>query len=131
MSNFTPEKNKHHLMEAMLIDVIVSHMLHGIVNLSPLLQVFSLSQVNSLNSSTVHFYISISYGCHGNETFLHAIYNSIVEDGQLKEGTIIKVTQCTCNVIQNASYALVSSLLFYAKWVIHPYLFYYIPPLVF
>ena len=76
----------------MLTDDIVSLMLHGVVNLWPLLQVVFLIQVNLLNSEIVHFRIYIYDGHHMHKTLLPTIYNSIVEDGQLKEGTIIKVT---------------------------------------
>ena len=102
--NFCPcpislqKTNNHHLIETMLTDNVVSLLLHGAVNVFPLLQVFSLSQVNSLNSTTVRFRISISDSRQKHDTLLPTIYNSIVEDGKLKDGTIIKVTQFTCNI---------------------------------
>ena len=69
-----------------------------------LAQVSTLNQVNSLNSSTIWFQISISNGLHKHELLLPIIYNSLVEDGKLKEGSIIKFTQCTCNVVHNVTY---------------------------
>ena len=115
--------NNHHLMETMLTDDYVSLLLHGVVNLCPLLQVFSLNQVNSLISKTVCFHISISNNRRKHKTLIPTIYNSIVEDGKLKEGTIIKVTQCTCNIIHNTMYDSLSHLLFFIEWILHPYFF--------
>ena len=80
-------------METMLIEDAISIFLHGAINLWPLVQVSTLNQVNSLNSSTIQFPISISERFHKHEILLPIIYNSLVEDGKLKEGTIIKVTQ--------------------------------------
>ena len=95
--------NNHHLMETMLIEGGVSLLLHGVVNLFPLVQVLMLNQVNLLNSSTVRFHIFISDALHKHETLLPIIYNCSVEKGQLKEGSIIKITQCTCNVVHNVT----------------------------
>ena len=90
-------------METMIIEASISLLLHGVVNLCPLVQVSSLNQVNSLNSSSIWFRISISDDLHKHDLLLPIIYNSLVENGQLKEGTIIKVTQCTCNIVHNAT----------------------------
>ena len=97
-------KNNHHIMETTLTKDYISLLLHGVVSLLPLVQVSSLNQVNSLNSSSIWFWISISDGLHKHELLLPIIYSSIVENGQLKEGTIIKVTQCTCNIVHNVTY---------------------------
>ena len=96
--------NNHHLMEIMLTRDTISLLLHGVVNIFPLVQVSSLNQVNSLNSSSIQFRISISNELHKHELLLPIIYNSLVENGQLKEGTIIKVTQCTCSIVHNVTY---------------------------
>ena len=91
-------------METMLTEDVISLLLHGVVNLFLVVQVRTLNQVNSLNSSTIRFRISISYDLHKPELLLPIIYNSLVEDGKLKEGTIIEVTQCTSNVVPNVTY---------------------------
>ena len=92
---YSTGKNNHHLMETMLTEDVISLFLHGVFNLFPLVQISTLNQVNSLNSSTIRFRISISDDLHKHELLLPIIYNSLVEYGQLKEGTIIKVTQST------------------------------------
>ena len=97
-------KNNHHVMETMLTEDSISLLLHGVVNLFPLVQVSSLKQVNSLNSSSMRFRICISDGIHKHELLLPTIYSSLVETGQLKEGSIIKVTKCTCNIVHNVTY---------------------------
>ena len=97
-------KNKHHLIETMLTGDAISLLLHGVVNLFLVVQFWTLNQVNSLNSSTIQFWISISEGLHRHELLLPIIYNSLIEYGQLKEGTIIKVIQCTCNIVHNVTY---------------------------
>ena len=88
-------------MESMLTKVSISLLLHGAINLLPLVQVSSLNQVNSLKSSSIRFQISISDGLHRHELLLPTIYSSLVETGQLKEGSIIKVTKCTCNIVHS------------------------------
>ena len=97
-------KNNHHIMETMLIEDSISLLLHGDVNLSPLEQVCALNQVNSLNSSYIWFQISILDSLHKHELLLPVIYSHHVENGQLKQGTIIKITQCSCNIVRNISY---------------------------
>ena len=97
-------KNNHHVMEPILSEDSISLLLHGVVNLCPLVQVSSLNQVNSLNSSPIWFWISISDSLHKHELLLPVIYSDLVENGQLKEGTIIKITQCTCNIVHNVMY---------------------------
>ena len=97
-------KYNRHAMESMLTEDSISLLLHGVVNLFPLVQVSSLNQVNSLNSSSIRFQISISYDLHKHELLLPIIYNSLVEYGKLKEGSIIKFTHCTCNIVHNVMY---------------------------
>ena len=77
-------KNNHHLMETMLTEDVISLLLHGAANICSLVQVSTLNQVNSLNSSTIRFQISISDDLHKHELLLPIIYNSLVEDGKLK-----------------------------------------------
>ena len=96
--------NNHHVMETMLTEDAISLLLHGDVNIFLLVQVSTLNQVNSLNSSTIWFQISISDDLHKLDLLLPIIYNSLVEDGKLKERTIIKVTHCTCNIVHNVTY---------------------------
>ena len=91
-------------METMVTEDFISLLLHGAVNLFPLVQVSSLNQVKSLNSSSIRFQISILDDLHKHELLLPIIYSSLVENGQLKEGTIIKFTQCTCNIVHNVTY---------------------------
>ena len=86
-------KNNHHIMETMLTEDAISLLLHEVINLFPLVQVSTFNQVNSLNSSTIRFQISISGSLHKHELLLPIIYNSVGEDGKVKEETIIKVTQ--------------------------------------
>ena len=97
-------KNNHHFMETMVTEDSISLFLHGVVNLFPLVQVSGLNQVNSLNSLSILFRISISNGLHNHELLLPIIYSNLVENGQLKEGTIIKVSQCTYNIVHNVTY---------------------------
>ena len=97
-------KNNHYIMETMVTEDPISLLLHGVVNLSPLVQVCALNQVNSLNSSSLRLRISILDGLHKHELLLLVIYNHIVENGQLKQGTIIKTTQCSCNIVCNITY---------------------------
>ena len=101
--HFTGKYNRH-AMESMLTEDSISLLLHGVVNLFPLVQVSSLNQVNSLNSSSIWFLISISDGLHKHELLLPTIYSSLVETGKLKEGSIIKVTKCTCNIVHSVTY---------------------------
>ena len=91
-------------MESMLTEDSISLLLHGVVNIFPLVQVSSLNQVNSLNSSSIRFRISISDGLHKHEILLPTIYSSLVETGQLKEGSIIKLTKCTSNIVHSVMY---------------------------
>ena len=98
-------KNNHCVMETMATEDSISLFLPGAVNLFPLVQFSSLNQVNSLNSSSIRFWISILDGFHKHELLLPVIYSDLVENGQLKEeGTIIKITQCTCNIVYNVTY---------------------------
>ena len=72
-------------METMLTEDSISLLLHGAVILFPLVHVSSLNQVNSLNSSSIMFRISISDDLHKHELLLPVIYSGLVENGQLKE----------------------------------------------
>ena len=96
-------KNNHHIMETMVIEDVISLLIHGVVNLWPLVQVSTLNQVNLLNSSTICFWISIPDIIHKHELLLPIIYNSVGEDGQVKEATIIKVAQSnkSVNLLKN------------------------------
>ena len=93
-------------MDTMLTEDAISLLLHGVVNIFPLVQISTLNRVNSLNLSTIRFQISISDDLHKHELLLPFIYSSLVENGQLKEGTIIKITQCTCSIVHNSKYVL-------------------------
>ena len=97
-------KKNHYVMETMVTEDSISQFLHGVFNLSPRVQVSALNQVNSLNSSSIRFRISISDGIHKHELLLLVIYSHLVENGQLKQGTIIKITQCSCNIVCNVMY---------------------------
>ena len=101
--HFTGKKNGY-TMESMLTEDSISLLLHGAVNICPLVQVSSLNQVNSLNSSSIRFQISISGGLQKHEILLPTIYSSLVETGQLKEGSIIKLTKCTSNIVHSVTY---------------------------
>ena len=101
--HFTGKYNRH-AMKTMLTEDSIQLLLHGAVNLFPLVQVSSLNQVNSLNSSSIRFLTSISDGIHKHELLLPTIYSSLVETRQLKEGSIIKVTKCTCNIVHSVTY---------------------------
>ena len=48
-------KYNHYSMQTMLTEDSISLLLHGVVDLFPLVQVSSLNQVNSLNSSSIRF----------------------------------------------------------------------------
>ena len=91
-------------MESMLTEDSISLLLHGAVNICPLVQVSSLNQVNSLNSSSIRFRISISDRIHKHDILLPTIYSSLVETGQLKEESIIKLTKCTSNIVHSVMY---------------------------
>ena len=110
-------KNNHRDMETMVTEDSISLLLHGAVNLCSLVQVSALNQLNSLNTSSIHFRISISYDVHKHELLLTAIYSDLVENGQLKEGTIIKITQCSCNIVRNNVHLISSS--FFSQSVSH------------
>ena len=100
---FTGKYNCH-TMETMLIEDSISLLLHVVVNLFLLVQVSSLNQLNSLNWSYIRFWISISDWLHKHELLLPTIYSSLVENGQIKEGSIIKVTKCTYNIVHSVTY---------------------------
>ena len=85
------EKNNNHIMETMVIEDSISLFLHGVFNLFPLVQISALNQVISFNSSSIQFWIYISDDIHKHEMLLPDIYSDLVENGQLKEGTIIKL----------------------------------------
>ena len=57
-------------METMLTEYVISVLLHGVVNIFLLVQVSTLNQVNSLNSSTIWFRISKLEDLH-NHMLLH------------------------------------------------------------
>ena len=98
------EKNNHYIMDTMVTEDSISLLLHGVVNLCPLVQVSALNQVNSLNPSSIWFWISISDGLHKHELLLPIIYSHLVENGQLKQGSITKITQCSCNIVRDITY---------------------------
>ena len=97
-------KNNHYVMDTIVTKDSISLLLHGFVKLSPLVQVSALNQVNSLNSSSIRFQISILNCRHKHELLLLVMYSHLVENGQLKQGTIIKITQCSCNILHNETY---------------------------
>ena len=99
-----PGKNNNHDIETMVTEDFILLFLHSAVNLFPPVQVSSLKQVNSFNPSSIRFRISISDGFHKHELLLPIIYSDLVENGVLKQGTIIKITQCTCNIVHNVMY---------------------------
>ena len=70
-------------METMVTEDSILLLLHGVVNLFPLVQVSTLNQVNSLNSSSIRFRMFISDDLHKHELLLAIIYNGLVEYGQL------------------------------------------------
>ena len=84
-------KNNYYVMENMVTGDSISLLLHGVVNFCPLVQISALNQVNSLNSSSIQFWISILDDIHKHELLIPVIYSDLVENGQLKEGTIIKL----------------------------------------
>ena len=77
----------------MLTKDAISLLLHGVVNLFPLVQFSTLNQVNSLNSSSIQLQISILEDLYKNDLLLPIIYNSVGEDGHVKQETKTKFTQ--------------------------------------
>ena len=74
--HFTRKYNRH-AMESMLTEDSIFHVA---VNLFLLVQVSSLNQVNSLNSSSIRFQISISDDFQKHELLLPVIYSRLVEN---------------------------------------------------
>ena len=95
-----------HIMEAPLTENAISSLLSGAVHLQPLLQVFSLQPFGPANATTPRFRITISDGSNTHQTLLPTTFNSLISNGELQEGSVIKLAKCTCTVVHNNTYFL-------------------------
>ena len=89
------------IMEAPLTKNVISYLLSGSVHLQPLLQVFSLQPFRPTNATTPRFRITISDGNNTHQTLLPTTFNSLISNGELQEGFVIKLSKCTCTIIHN------------------------------
>ena len=92
------------IMEAPLIENAISSLLSGAIHLQPLLQVFSLQPFGPTNATTPRFRITILDGSNTHQTLLPTTFNSLISNGELQEGSVIKLSKCTCTVIHNNTY---------------------------
>ncbi|XP_027360688.1 replication protein A 70 kDa DNA-binding subunit A [Abrus precatorius] len=70
--------------------------------LMPVLQVIELKQVQSQqNSATERYRLALSDGSHYLQGMLATQKNELVHSGRLQKGSVIKLTQFICNVVQN------------------------------
>ena len=98
-------------MEAPLTENAISSLLSGSVHLQPLLQVFSLQPFGPTNATTPRFRITISDGNNTHQTLLPTTLNSLISNGEIQEGSVIKLSKCTCTVIHNNTYWLLPIIL--------------------
>lgn len=71
-------------------------------NLQPVLQVIELKQVQSQQNSTVERYcVVLSDGSFYQQGMLATQKNDLVHSGKLQKGSVLRLTQFLCNVVQN------------------------------
>ena len=92
------------IMEVPLTENVVSSLMSGAIHLQPLMQVFSLHPFGPTNATTPRFRITISDGNNTHQTLLPTTFNSLISNGELQEGSVIKLAKCTCTVVHNNTY---------------------------
>ncbi|KAG5134604.1 hypothetical protein JHK82_025792 [Glycine max] len=75
------------------------------LDLKPVLQVLELELVNSQqHSASVNFHLVLSDGYHFQQAMLTTQKNQLVRSGKLQKGSIVRLTQFVCNVVQSCNY---------------------------
>lgn len=71
-------------------------------DLKPVLQVIDLKLVQSQqHSATERYRLVLSDGSHYQQGMLATQKNELVHSGRLQKGSVVKLTQFICNVVQN------------------------------
>ena len=99
------------IMEAPLTENVISSLLAGFVHIQPFLQVLLLQPIGPKNETTPHFRITISDGNNMHQTLLPTTFNSLISNGELQEGSVIKLSKCTCIVVHNNTYCFLPIIL--------------------
>ncbi|KAL3000108.1 hypothetical protein AAZX31_09G194800 [Glycine max] len=81
------------------------------LDLKPVLQVLELELVNSQqHSASVNFHLVLSDGYHFQQAMLTTQKNQLVRSGKLQKGSIVRLTQFVCNVVQSCKIIMVLDL---------------------
>lgn len=80
-------------------------------DLKPVLQVIDLKLVQSqTNSTTERYRLVLSDGSHYQQGMLATQKNELVYSGKLQKGSVVKLTQSICNVVQNRKIIIIIEL---------------------
>lgn len=75
--------------------------------LKPVLQVIDLKLVQSKqHSATERYRVMLSDGSHYQQGMLATQMNELVSSGRLQKGSVVKLSQFICNVVQNRKYVV-------------------------
>lgn len=85
-----------------LTEGAIEAMCNGDTDLKPVLQVADIRLVNTQNpsSATERYRLLLSDGLHLQQGMLATQRNELVKSGTLQKGSIIRLMQAVCNVIQ-------------------------------
>lgn len=77
---------------------------NGDADLKPLLQVADIRLVNTAQNTAERYRMLLSDGTHMQQAMLATQMNHVVKSGKLQKGSIVRLTEFICNLIQNRKY---------------------------
>ncbi|KAK1326633.1 hypothetical protein QJS10_CPA01g03022 [Acorus calamus] len=83
---------------------------NGEADLKPVLQVADLRLVNTVQNTTERYRMMLSDGVHTQQAMLATQMNPAVKSGKLQKGSIVRLTEFICNLIQNRKIIIVINL---------------------
>ncbi|KNA24868.1 hypothetical protein SOVF_011810 [Spinacia oleracea] len=99
-------------MAVNLTEGAIEAMCNGDTEIKPLLQVADIRLVNTQNqnSATERYRLLLSDGVHLQQGMLATQRNELVKTGALQKGSVIRLMQAVCNVIQNRTIIIIIEL---------------------
>ncbi|KAL5973297.1 hypothetical protein ACLOJK_029947 [Asimina triloba] len=88
-------------MAAKLTEGAIARVSNGDSSFEPVLQVFDIRLVNTAHNTAERYRMLLSDGTHLQQAMLATQMNHVVKSGMLQKGSIVKLTEFICNLIQN------------------------------
>ncbi|XP_057854853.2 replication protein A 70 kDa DNA-binding subunit A [Cryptomeria japonica] len=97
-------------MEVSLTPNSIVAMNNGDDNLRPLVQVLDIRQISTTQSVQERYRLVVSDGSYMQQAMLATQLNATVKSGHLQKGSVVQLTEYTCNAVQNRKIIIVLNM---------------------